>query len=145
MSFIPDYANLEKAARNIEAPRLPLYEHIINVDQMEKITGHSFAGLEDGDIADKREFFRKFTSFFRDYGYDTVSYEVCLAGFMPHGGLLMGHGIPPRHQEPGGFQQLSLGGDRTRLFRRRRWAVPSAARRHARRHEGRGRGRERHF
>lgn len=30
--FIPDYRNIEKSAWNIEAPRLPLYEHNICIE-----------------------------------------------------------------------------------------------------------------
>jgi len=95
MNFTPDYTNLEKAARNIEAPRFPLYEHLINHGIMETISGKQFCGLIGGNFEDKKEFFRHYTAFYREYGYDTVSFECCIGGVMPGGGLLQGHGMPP--------------------------------------------------
>jgi len=95
MSFQPDYTNLALAARNREAPRLPLYDHLINVDFMELLTGKKFAPLGRGDAADLREFFRHYCGFYYDHGYDAVSFECCLGGMMPNSGRLGGHGLPP--------------------------------------------------
>ena len=78
MSFTPDYQNLLLAARNQPSPRLPLYEHIISPVVMERITNQSFAALLEGDYEDKKEYFRHYCAFFRDMGYDTVSFEQCI-------------------------------------------------------------------
>jgi len=91
MNFIPDYTNMEQAARNIYAPRLPLYEHIISPDKMEEITGKSFSHLHDGDYADKLEYFKHVCDFFVQMGYDTVSFECCVSGVMPDAGCLGQH------------------------------------------------------
>ena len=91
MSFSPDYTNLQLAARNIAAPRLPLYEHIISDGKMEEITGKSFRNLLWGNHADKVEYFRHFCGFWADMGYDTVSFEGCVASVMPDNGCLGSH------------------------------------------------------
>ncbi len=90
-SFTPDYRNIEKAARNQAVSRLPLYEHIISVGTMERISGNAFAGLANGDDADRHEFMRNYAGFFRDMGYDTVSFEQCIGPAMPGSGALGGH------------------------------------------------------
>lgn len=90
-AFTPDYRNIEMAARNIEAPRTPLYEHLIGIGSMERITGRPFGALANGDLADKREFMRHYATFFRDMGYDTVSFEWCIGSAMPGAGALGGH------------------------------------------------------
>jgi len=89
--FVPDYKNLEVAARNRTAPRLPLYEHIISDLKMEEITGRKFAALSGGDYADKVEYARAFSQFYMDHGYDTVSYEHCIGPVMPGSGSLGQH------------------------------------------------------
>lgn len=89
--FQPDYQNLVKAARNIEAERIPLYEHIISDEIMGTITGKPFSHLYQGDDRDLDEYFRNYCSFFKDMGYDTVSYEECIGTIMPGAGALGGH------------------------------------------------------
>ena len=88
-TFSPDYKHLEAAARNITASRIPLYEHIIGDDFMERLTGSLFRELIDGDSADKKEYFRRFSGFFAAHGYDTVSFECCVIGILPGGGALV--------------------------------------------------------
>lgn len=90
-NFTPDYRNIEMAARNIEAPRLPLYEHIICTDIMEEIMNDKFGGLWGGDHADKVEFFRRTCNFWKTMGYDTISFECCIGGVYPGSGALGGH------------------------------------------------------
>ena len=118
MTFQPDYTNLEKAARNIEAPRIPLYEHLINDTSMEQILGRKFAGLLEGDFEDKKEYFRIYTGFFREYGYDTVSFECCVGGVMPGGGLLQGHGLPPAIETRDDFEKYPWDEIEPRFFER---------------------------
>ena len=91
MEFQPDYTNIVKAAKNIEVQRIPLYEHIIDASVMEKITGKPFSHLFNGDDRDLDEYFRQFCGFFRDMGYDTVSFECCIGPIMPGSGALGGH------------------------------------------------------
>ena len=74
-TFTPDYRYLSQSARNIEAARLPLYEHNICVEMMEAVLGVSFGGLFSGDFLDKVEFFRHYSEFCRRMGYDAVTFE----------------------------------------------------------------------
>ncbi len=87
----PDYRNVVMAARNVEAPRVPLYEHLIAETTMEKILGREFLAYHAGDLADKRRFFNGYCAFFREMGYDTVSFERGIAPVMPGHGALGEH------------------------------------------------------
>ena len=89
--FTPNYQNIVNAALNKKSERIPLYEHIIVDKFMERLSGKKFAGLFRGDYADKQEYFKHYAGFFRDMGYDTVSFECCVAEIMPGGGALGGH------------------------------------------------------
>lgn len=89
--FTPDYRYLEKAARNQEAERLPLYEHLISDRQMERILNRPFADLLQGNRAEQREYLRQYCRFFLEMGYDTVSFECCIGPVMPGSGSLGGH------------------------------------------------------
>lgn len=90
-NFNPDYNNIICAAKNIKPNRMPIYEHIISTGIMEQITNKQFASLINGDFSDKREFFKNYNNFFKDMGYDTVSFECCIGGVMPGSGALGGH------------------------------------------------------
>ncbi len=92
--FIPDYRHIERAARNQETDRLPLYEHNISHFIMEKILNEKFADLIHGDEKDINEYFRHYNRFFKEMGYDIVSYECCIGPAMPESGCLGGHKEP---------------------------------------------------
>ncbi|MGI6496374.1 MAG: uroporphyrinogen decarboxylase family protein [Kiritimatiellia bacterium] len=85
MDFQPDHRHFDAVMRNERPARMPLYEHLVNVEFMEKATGRSFGALAQGDAADRDEFFRHYHGFYRDMGYDVVSFEVCLGATMPGG------------------------------------------------------------
>lgn len=89
--FIPDYRNILDAARNKEAKRVPLYEHIIGNNAIETLEKTE---LGKHYLADKDEFFRIYNNFFLHCGYDTVSFEGCITRVLPHGGALA-------HPQPG--------------------------------------------
>jgi uroporphyrinogen decarboxylase len=92
--FTPDYNHLVLAARNCEAPRLPLYEHIVCDEMMETVLGRPFSALLAGDYRDKVEYFRNYCAFFQKMGYDTVSFEACIGPIMPGSGALGNHVDP---------------------------------------------------
>jgi len=92
--FTPDYTNILKAANNIEAPRLPLYEHLICEEVMEYVLNRKFMDLKNGDDKDLEEYFRNYCEFFKTMGYDTVSFECCIGSAMPGSGSLGGHKPP---------------------------------------------------
>ena len=89
--FTPDYRNIELAALNFKAPRLPIYEHIICIELMEQVLGRKFGGLLYGNYSDKVEFFRNFCEFHRLMGYDSPSFECCITGALVDGGALGAH------------------------------------------------------
>ena len=89
--FDPDYTYIQNAAFNKPAARLPLYEHIITDTLMEKIMGKKFRHLYQGDFADKVEYFRHFCDFYKQMGYDSVSFECCIGPAMPDSGCLGAH------------------------------------------------------
>ena len=91
-AFEPDFENIVKAARNIAADRVPLYEHIVSVSIVEKITGENFAGLcRSDDQKDLVEFFGHYCNFFTAMGYDAVCWEGCIGDIMPGSGALGSH------------------------------------------------------
>lgn len=89
--FEPDYTNILNAARRIKHKRMPLYEHIIDTAIMEKVLDKEFSSLYSGDIKDKKEFFRNYCGFFKEMGYDTVSFECLITSIMPESGALYYH------------------------------------------------------
>jgi uroporphyrinogen decarboxylase len=89
--FQADYRNLVLAARNRRPPRYPLYEHIISEEVMEAILGVRFAALAEGDERDRREYMRHYVRFFREMGYDTVSFERLVSAILPGSGALYAH------------------------------------------------------
>ena len=88
MAFQPDYRHVEDAAYNRVPKRLPLYEHLVNVPVIEKILDKPIGALY---ATDKKAYFREYCRFFREMGYDTVSYECCITGILPGGGALGRH------------------------------------------------------
>jgi uroporphyrinogen decarboxylase len=89
--FVPNYLNIENAARNRPTDRLPLYEHIISDKIMEQIQGREFRQLAEGDLRDKEAYFKEVCGFYKAMGYDTVSFEGCIGPAMPDSGCLGQH------------------------------------------------------
>ncbi len=91
MEFQPDYQHVLDAAYNRAPRRIPLYEHIISDEVMERVLGVSFRELAAGTRADRREYLRHYVEFFRTMGYDTVSLEKGIGSIMPGSGALGAH------------------------------------------------------
>jgi uroporphyrinogen decarboxylase len=89
--FSPDYTNIRDAAYNRIPGRMPLYEHIVSDTIMEELSGKKFRHLYNGNMRDKIEYFKHYCGFFRDMGYDSVSFEGCIGLAMPHSGCLGAH------------------------------------------------------
>ena len=92
MTFQPDYKNVQDAAFNRKPKRLPLYEHLVHNNVMEAIIDKKFSHLYNGNLREKDEYFTHFCEFYKRLGYDAVSFECCIGGILPNGGLLGGHG-----------------------------------------------------
>jgi uroporphyrinogen decarboxylase len=88
---MPDYTNIVNAALNKTPKRLPLYEHIISDQIMEKIANAEFSSLLSGNKRDKEEYFNHCCGFFKRMGYDTVSFECCASSVFPFSGCLGNH------------------------------------------------------
>lgn len=93
--FQPDYRNLEAAARNRRADRLPLYEHNVSFKKIGEIMGKDLESLYQGDERDVEEFFSVYSEFFRMYGYDAVTFEACIGQIFPGGGALGDNRVDP--------------------------------------------------
>jgi len=91
MEFVPDYHHIVAAAYNREAKRLPLYEHLVGDTIVEQVMNKKIAQLRDGDAADINEYFNVYCTFFKEMGYDTVSYEDLIGPAMPGSGALGNH------------------------------------------------------
>lgn len=91
MSFQPDYHHFLDAACNRVPARLPLYEHLICTSAMETVLGVPFAHFYSGEQQDKDAFFHHYCRFFKEMGYDTVSFECCITSILPGGGALGNH------------------------------------------------------
>jgi len=90
-TFTPDYRNIVLAASNIEAPRLPLYEHNISEQTISDVLGHPIRGNPLGSYDDALEYMTDFCAFFLKMGYDIVSFEACITSVFPDGGALGSH------------------------------------------------------
>lgn len=86
--FCPDYRNIYSAAINENSDRIPMYEHLISEEIMEKIMDTKFSSLKKGDKTDRREHIKIYIKFYRSMGYDTVSFERLITDAMPESGAL---------------------------------------------------------
>ena len=90
--FEPNYVNFVTALNNNQPDRVPMYEHGIAFSTMEEIMGVKFGELFwSKDTDGLRKFFRHYTEFHRLMGYDTVTWELGIAGSMPGCGALGAH------------------------------------------------------
>ncbi len=89
-NFQPNYQHIVHAAQNKTPVRLPLYEHIIDISIMEQIRGERFGHLLSGNMRDKEEFFTRYNGFFKEMGYDVVSFECSTGAVYPESGALGG-------------------------------------------------------
>ncbi|MCL1857920.1 MAG: hypothetical protein FWF92_01630 [Oscillospiraceae bacterium] len=90
--FEPDYNNLVLAAKNQKPKRTPVYEHIVSNRVMEEVSGVKISGGNTGNNkADMVEYYNNYNKAFKVLGYDTTSFEICAAGYMPGSGSLGGH------------------------------------------------------
>ena len=90
-NFTPDYMNIVKAAENIEVKRLPLYEHVMCDEMVDRVTGEHITGMMKATGSDQDYYFRTYCGFFRDMGYDAVPFELCSGVVFPGSGALGGH------------------------------------------------------
>ncbi len=92
MSYQPNSQLVTDAAYNKLTPYLPLYEHNVCNGFFDTITNSNSSQLLEGDSADKREFFRRYTAFMVEHHYDVVPFEGCVVELVQNGEGLMGYG-----------------------------------------------------
>lgn len=114
-TFVPDYQNLVTAAENGKPDRLPLYEHGVAYEQIERIAGRNLINLAQGSIDDRREFHRRHNLFYRDMGYDAVSFERGVCGIVQGGWGLMGR-KPGIIRNRSDFEAFDFEGGAQRFF-----------------------------
>lgn len=90
MTYKPNYQNIVDVALNRKPQRIPLYEHYVSYNMIEKITNTQLSRYYWGTPEELRLMFANYTAFFRYYGYDAVSFECCVTDILPHGGALSG-------------------------------------------------------
>jgi uroporphyrinogen decarboxylase len=95
MDFTPDYRHFADVMQNKRPARLPLYEHTISAETMEKVLNVEFAGLAWGKNRDLAEYFRNYCQFHKAMTYDVISFEVGLCPILPGHGALSGGGPGP--------------------------------------------------
>lgn len=92
MGFEPNYKNITDAAFNRSVNTFPLYDHCFDDGIIGSILNVDMKSLASSSSpADRKEYFRQYTLFHKQMGYDTVVYEVCAGGYMPGSGALGGH------------------------------------------------------
>lgn len=93
--FKPDYHNILDAANNKQAARLPLYEHNVSYKKIGEIMGRDLESLYEGNDEEVEEFFKVYSSFFKENGYDVVTFEECIGKVMPGSGALGDSRVDP--------------------------------------------------
>jgi len=91
MKIEPNYQYFVKAMNNETPERMPIYEHHIDVAFIEKATGKALSSLLSGTTEEKKLFFQQYTQYWRDHGYDIVSFERGIPQSFPGSGSLRGH------------------------------------------------------
>jgi len=90
----PNYRFFLDAMANKKPARMPIYEHHIDAGFMEKVLDRPMTALLDGTTAEKKEFFRRYVDFWRDCGYDIVTFERGIPLACPGSGALREHSDP---------------------------------------------------
>ena len=90
--FEPDYRNILKVMHNRRPDYLPLYEHNIDPPFISKFLGQTVdpAGKSGADLI---EHYRIVTNFWKQNGYDAMSYEATICDIIPGHGAILG-GMP---------------------------------------------------
>jgi hypothetical protein len=90
MPIAPDHRRLVDAVRNRRPDRLPLYEHNISPAIIAQVQGHDLPLQPEA-------WMERYAAFWRDQGYDTVTWECGVPSVMPgHGAILGGRPGPIR-------------------------------------------------
>lgn len=89
-AFQNDYHHILDVLANRRPNRLPVYEHIISVETMERVLNIPFPAMDPSNEKELDAFFQEYCRFWQVMTYDTVSFEVCITSILPDGGAIMG-------------------------------------------------------
>ena len=99
MEFQPDFRHVVQAASNKKSERLPLYEHQINNEFIEKVIDEPII-FDEKDASTMRHAYRQLCAFWKEMTYDTISFEAGICPMLPdHGAISGGRPGPIQNRE----------------------------------------------
>lgn len=102
--FQPNANNILDVLYNKKPKYLPLYEHHIDIEFIEKFTGEELIGYRE---TEPEYFFKKVTEFWKNNTYDAFDFEAPICDVFPEHGAIMGGKLGPI-QTRSDFELLSL-------------------------------------
>jgi uroporphyrinogen decarboxylase len=88
-NFTPDYKNILKVLYNERPGILPVYEHHIDLQFIEKYKGKTIS-LQGNKPTDYGDFYMQIVSFWKEMTYDAFDYEAAICDIYPDHGAIMG-------------------------------------------------------
>lgn len=90
--FQPNASNILDVLYNKKPGYLPLYEHHIDIEFIEKFIGEEFGGYIDNE---PELYFKKVTDFWKNNTYDAFDFEAPICDVYPDHGAIMGGKLGP--------------------------------------------------
>ena len=90
--FQPNANNILDVLYNKKPKYLPLYEHHIDIEFIEKFTGEELIGYRE---TEPEYFFKKVTEFWKNKTYDAFDFEAPICDVFPEHGAIMGGKLGP--------------------------------------------------
>ena len=90
--FQPNANNILDVLYNKKPKYLPLYEHHIDIEFIEKFTGEELIGYQE---TEPEYFFKKVTEFWKNNTYDAFDFEAPICDVFPEHGAIMGGKLVP--------------------------------------------------
>lgn len=90
--FQPNTSNILDVLYNKKPKYLPLYEHHIDIEFIEKFTGEELIGYRE---TEPEYFFKKVTEFWKNNTYDAFDFEAPICDVFPEHGAIMGGKLGP--------------------------------------------------
>lgn len=90
--FQPNTNNILDVLYNKKPKYLPLYEHHIDIEFIEKFTGEELIGYRE---TEPEYFFKKVTEFWKNNTYDAFDFEAPICDVFPEHGAIMGGKLGP--------------------------------------------------
>jgi len=111
--FQPDYINILDVLYNRKPTRLPLYEHIIDIEFVSLALGKELVP-QSSNPKDMEAFYSELTGFWKEMTYDAFAYEAGICEILPDHGAIKG-GRPGPIQTRSDFEKYPFD-DVPRIF-----------------------------